>query len=439
MEAKWYLLFFVDKEIDKEKSTPEQKKYKTDGRLRGRLTWPENNKVDFNVGYRVQLENWIAKEQMMKRNSFNPKKVSASTINDEISRLTKLVEKTFAGFELRGKVPTEEEFRKEFNPQGKEPESASKDFFSDYNDFIETKSKKNSWSAATKKQHFAVISHLRAFNPKLAYSDLNEKNLIKLTDFLFNRGSNQSEDEEKKSDLQNSSVLKIFRFMRAFLRVSIEKGLCTQEVLKFRPKLKTVKNQTVIYLIDEEQEIFFNQSFTPALVHLERTRDVVAFQCSTGLRYSDAIDLRWSNVGEKGISLTAQKTAGGLFIPFNNRSRAILEKYRGLKFPEDRVFPVLSNQKANDNLKEIGKMCGFDRLISRPYYRDSQRIEKVDKLWDVISTHTGRKSFICTALTRGIPMHSVMKMTGHVSLRSFQYYLDAIGSDLESQMEKFDK
>lgn len=436
---KCYLLFFVDKEIDKEKSTLQQNKYKPDGRLRGRITWAGKNKVDFNVGYRVQLDNWIAKEQMMKRNSFNPKKISASAINEEIGRLTRLVEHTFAGFALRGIVPTSEEFRKEFNSEGKEPEGASFDFFSAYKDFIETKSKKNSWSEATRKQHSSVIAHLRAFNPQLTFGDLNDKNLVKLADFLMNRASNQSEDEEQKSDLQNSTIEKIFRFLRAFLRQSIERGLCSENVLKFRPRLKTVKNQTVIYLTDEEQERLFNLSFSPSLAHLERTRDVFAFQCSTGLRYSDAINLRWSNVGEKGISMTTQKTAGGVFVPFNKKSKAIIEKYRDLKFPDEKVFPKLSNQKANDNLKDIGKMCEFERLISMPYYRDNLRIEKVDKLRDVICTHTGRKSFICTALAKGIPMHSVMKMTGHVSLRSFQYYLDAIGTDLEAQMQKFDK
>ena len=140
------------------------------------------------------------------------------------------------------------------------------------------------------------------------------------------------------------------------------------------------------------------------------------FSVQPRLRYSDVNALKWSNISERGITVTAQKTFSEVFIPFNNLSKLIIAKYRELQ-TEDMVFPELSNQKACDNLKSITKLCELTRTISRPYFVGSERIEKVSRLCDIIGTHSGRATFICRMLSHGVPVHSVMGMTGHKSLK----------------------
>ena len=55
MKIKRNLLFFVDKEGNQEKG------YKLDGKLRLRIRFT-SGKVDFNVGYRVDIAKWTVNE-----------------------------------------------------------------------------------------------------------------------------------------------------------------------------------------------------------------------------------------------------------------------------------------------------------------------------------------------------------------------------------------
>ena len=278
MEAiKRYHLFFIDKEKDT------NGKYRLDGRLRARVTW-NKNKVDFNLGYRVELSKWDASTQRVKKNSFNLKKIPANTINSEIQKMDDLINEIFYEFEIKNIIPSPVEFRSLLNKkQGKiNQRNSANNIFDDYKLFIELEGVKNSWSFATKQQHLAVIGHLKAFYSDLKYTDLNDSNLVKFVDFLINRADNQQEDEEAKQNLQNSSIDKVFRFFRAFLKWSLIKGINDNpESLKFKTSLKMVDKQKVLYLTDEELEKVKNIKFTGELTYLDRTRDVFLFQCAT--------------------------------------------------------------------------------------------------------------------------------------------------------------
>ena len=87
---------------------------------------------------------------------------------------------------------------------------------------------------------------------------------------------------------------------------------------------------------------------------------MLIFCCYTGLRYSDVAKLRRSDFKENHIEVTTVKTADSLIIELNRHSRAILEKYNDVAFEGDKVLPVISNQKMNDYIKELGKLAGID-------------------------------------------------------------------------------
>ena len=61
--------------------------------------------------------------------------------------------------------------------------------------------------------------------------------------------------------------------------------------------------------------------------------------------------------------------------------------------------------------------------------------------WRVVmremSTHAARKSFICYALSIGIPPVMVMQWTGHSDYQSMKPYIDIASADKSSAMQKF--
>ena len=81
----------------------------------------------------------------------------------------------------------------------------------------------------------------------------------------------------------------------------------------------------------------------------------------------------------------------------------------------DLVFPVISNQKINQYLKQISAICGFNKNIT---------------------FHSARHTFATTiTLTNGIPIETVSKMLGHSNLQTTQIYARVIDSKVSADMK----
>lgn len=193
----------------------------------------------------------------------------------------------------------------------------------------------------------------------------------------------------------------------------------------------------MIFLTWEELSKLREYSIPATKQYLERVRDVFLFQCFTGLRYSDVFNLRRSDVKENHIEVTTVKTADSLVIELNNYSRAILDKYRQVAFEGDKVLPVVSNQKMNDYLKELSKLAGIDEPVRETYYKGNERIDLVTPKCELMSTHAGRRTFICNALSLGIPAQVVMKWTGHSDYKAMKPYIDIADDIKANAMDKF--
>ena len=80
----------------------------------------------------------------------------------------------------------------------------------------------------------------------------------------------------------------------------------------------------------------------------------------------------------------------------------LLDKYKDQYFPGDLALPVISNQKMNQYLKEICELCEFNTPIHITGFRKGRRYDITVPKYSEISTHCGRKTFICFMLSIGI-------------------------------------
>ncbi len=158
---------------------------------------------------------------------------------------------------------------------------------------------------------------------------------------------------------------------------------------------------------------------------------------TTGLRYSDVENLKRSDIKDNFIEIITVKTSDSLIIELNDHSRAILEKYKDEVYEKSKAFPVISNQKMNEYLRELMEMAEIDEPIRETYYKGNQKFDEVSPKYAIMSSHAGRRTFICNALALGIPPQVVMKWTGHSDYAAMKPYIDIADQTKINAMEKF--
>ena len=97
---------------------------------------------------------------------------------------------------------------------------------------------------------------------------------------------------------------------------------------------------------------------------------------------------------------------------------------RGKALWGNRALPVISNQHMNLCLKQLCELCGFNQPVRIVKYCNGRRIEQVFPKYQLITTHCARRTFICYALSIGIPPVVVMRWTGHSDYKSMKPYID---------------
>jgi integrase len=214
----------------------------------------------------------------------------------------------------------------------------------------------------------------------------------------------------------DATVHKYVKSFKSFLLWASEKrGIDVHPAFKFRMALKLKTDSDHIALT--EREIHAIETLdTGANTRFAKARDLFLLQCYTGLRYSDAVLLTEQHIRGAEIQIDTVKTRQALKIPLHPNVSAILARHGGMA-------PKLSNQRANEYLKEVCKSAGLTDTVSRMAYRGAKREENRQPKYECVGTHTGRRTFVTNALQRGISADSIRKATGHKDLKSFDKYV----------------
>ncbi len=222
----------------------------------------------------------------------------------------------------------------------------------------------------------------------------------------------------------HNTAIKYITNFKKIIRIAYANDWITKDpFFNWKVRLKNVEREFL-----SEEEI---QKMTEKELHttrLDQVKDIFIFCCFTGLAYADVKKLSKDDIvigidGERWINTKRVKTNTRSSIPILPTAEAILEKYS--EHPDminnDKVLPVLSNQKMNAYLKEIADLCNIHKNLT---------------------FHLARHTFATTVtLTNGVPIESVSKMLGHKSLKTTQHYakiLDRkVSDDMKILREKF--
>jgi len=230
-------------------------------------------------------------------------------------------------------------------------------------------------------------------------------------------------------DMADSYCVKILTKTRHFLN-SAKKARKDESYRDYRIERKG-QHTDEIYLT--ESELFKLQHCEEYSPTLRRVVDLFLIGCRTGLRFSDFTKVTKKNLveedGYKQLEIVTQKTGQKVLIPLREDVLNILDKY------DWKVKPI-SNQKMNEYLKEAGRMAGITGKFNRTQTRKGEPVTTRHERYELIKTHTARRTFATLAFQSSVPVSGIMSITGHKSERAFFRYIRTTPKEQAQAMAK---
>jgi integrase len=177
---------------------------------------------------------------------------------------------------------------------------------------------------------------------------------------------------------------------------------------------------------EEPSAIFFDQIEIARLYYFkgltrfqEQIRDLFIVGCCTGLRYSDYSRLEASHFINhlSQIQIKTIKTGTVVKLPVHRFVKEIWDKYNG-SMPKSHCIQYFDRY-----IKLVCKEVGFDEDVLWERTVGTQVVRKVVKKYELIGSHTARRSFATNTFLAGIQPYRIMLITGHKSEKSFFKYI----------------
>lgn len=407
LKIKRNILFVPDKERDK-----------NDAKLRCRVRW-NCNTIAFNLGYRVNIDKWSYETQRCKSNSTHGKKhITAFEINRTIQFYHDNINDIFTKYESNNIVPSVDEFRKQFNLSiGKETKT---DNFL-LSDYLYTFLKENKIESNTKLVFNAVFKKIFAYKENTKISDINDEYIEGFVSFL------------QENRILNSTTKSYIEHIKWFLSWCKRKGLTTNTISM--PKLKGIDaySRDVVHLTIDELMTLYNAKLKS--ITQRTVRDMFCFCCFTGLRFSDLMKLKKTDIVNNTLHVVTKKTIDSIKIELNDFSLEIYNRYKDTD--GELLFVKISLFFYNDTLKRICKNIGINSQQKILHFIGNERIEKNVPKYEIISSHCARRTFVVNALTIGIPAEVITRWTGHADLSSMRPYMKIVDELKKAEMAKF--
>lgn len=362
---------------------------------------------------------WDNKNQIVKRSY-----PGSDRLNIYLKMLRQRLEDIVNGLMIEGENPTRELVKHLYNKGAEEREKKRTYTFFEYADHYIKNDKKI--SAGTKKSYNTVLNKLREYE-KYAHVKLDWSSFD--IDFYYDFFEFYTGIQE----LTNNGFGKVIKNIKAILNDATTNGY--NSCLSYQHKgFKTVRESVSnIYLNEDELQKIMDVDLS-SQPNLENIRDLFIFGCYTGLRYSDFSKVKPENIIGETIRIKTQKTGESVVIPLMEPVKIIMEKYH--RSPNS-LPKSCSNQTMNKYIKKIGKLAGINNMELKIRNKGKERVEERFPKYELISTHTARRSYATNMFKRGIPERMIMKITGHRTEAAFSSYIKVSEDENAELMLKY--
>ena len=381
-------------------------------------------------------KNWNIEKRRVRVTSEN---IDENHINDIICQYEYCAKLTIFHFEKNRLTPTREEFWQEFEKKINNVElisesENSKDgqslFLEYFSSFIKKYDQKKTIAAIKKYttcyNKLNDYSHARKI--KIRFCDINNLFYFDFKEWFYKEGFStnyfgnciqvikQVFDEARDLDEIHSLTLKKYKDFVS-KRVDVDAIYLTkQEIDKiFNLIIDTELLQGYYPNIDKGQLKSKEQ-------HYNHVRDLFLIGCYTGLRVSDFSRLAEADISGDYFRIKAKKTDTTVVVPKSSNLKIILDRID--------IQKTVFAQKINIAIKDIARIAKIDHEVTLMKSTGGERVVERYKKWELVCTHTARRSFATNAYKANVPTISIMKITGHTKEATFMKYIKI--SELEN-------
>lgn len=371
--------------------------------------------------FKVSTENsvppkyWNKKTERVKENQeFS----SYSKVNADLDKKEALLKAAFDYFDKDSIIPEAETLKAKYNEMLLEPKklNSTKTIWDYFDEFVEYQKGRILLKSAMDYDQ-ALRKHLKEtetrYNIPLSFNALRSSgNFIDKMDLYLTKHARNADGD---NGFSLNAKGKQMKNVKSFLNWCFMKEYCPPFILKHIVKYSEEVDN--IYLTTAEMDAIYDLEL-PDRVEQE-TRDLFIVGCETGLRYSDFSRIKKEHFTNNMINIFQTKVKSKVTIPISARLREILEKYN-YNLPQ-RTDKGLTD--FNQKVRDIGEIAKINERVVIQQTRGTKREEKFFYKYELMSSHTCRRSFCTNKFLKAVPVKVIMAISGHKTEKAFMKYL----------------
>ena len=391
-----------------------------------------NQRIRISTGCSVLPKYWNTNKQRVKELMEVP---NHHYINKKLEKISNVLfneySKLIDDFEYIDKDVLLENYHNEI-ASPKQKKIIQKTFWHYYEEFIAYKRKQlndiRDYNNSLRKHILATEKILKRKTTFESIKKLDAGFVDEMEHYLTYIAINSKGDE----GLSQNTIGKQFKNLRVFLNWCFER----EYVKHFSIKHLKVRQEIIdeVYMQEQELNTLIKMKLSDKLER--KVRDGYILGCNTALRFSDLQLLRSSHInrtkGKETIEIQQKKTKKKVIIPINKIALSILKKY-------DYQSPIkdICGVDFNKTIKKICKDAKIDSIKTQ-YKTIRGKLQEFDyKKYELVSSHTCRRTFCTLQVKKGTPISFIMGVTGHKSEKNFFRYLKLDEETKAEEMRKY--
>lgn len=371
----------------------------------------DGDKKKMNTGVKVAEKYWDKASRKVKANGA----ANVTETNDKLAAKLKAVNDAIDALTIKnGNIPPTVEQLTNYYQSASETiaaTAAEDTLVTELQKFIASKV---DWAPATVKAFNTLSNHIQGYQKakKVTWllSSLSNQNIIDWQHWLL-----------KQYDFNNATLGKVVGKLKTFLTDK-------QPAQINLSKVKALYSQSPtppVVLHQHEIEALRLLDLT-ANPRLERVRDLQVAQIFSGLRFSDLTRLQSRHIQKGHIVIKMWKTRKKnkrVEIPIFPQLQEILTKYTNPETGELEL-PIISEQNFNKYIKELAQLIpALVTIITIEFTKGNITDTKEALKWELISSHSSRRSFCSLCLDLDYSVKETMQWSGHSTLAAFSRYI----------------